>query len=172
MSATRILSPAGAVPVASGCPLAVDRAALFLTQFSTKRAARHQNGRSNNFYQVSFCWFSRCLARRHFDRTAVASSRRHAFVRFARVDHRVGEPDAASHQEHESGDQDDVGRGAVAFLIVIGFAAGHPEVLAWSPAFSIGLRVLRWRLPPAPDCPITALYFATPHGRAGSGRTT
>ena len=33
MSATRILSPAGAVPVASGCPLAVDRAVLFLPHY-------------------------------------------------------------------------------------------------------------------------------------------
>src|SRR5438552_3547592 len=123
----RTLPPTGAVPVASGCPLAVDRAALISLK-GTLPAKRATLRIREAFHEI-------LLARRCLDRRAIAAPRGKAFVRLARVDHRIGEPDPAADQDHEADHEKDVGRGAVALILGLGVA--HGLVLARRLSFSM-----------------------------------
>ena len=56
-------------------------------------------------------------ARRDIDRRAIAASLRQAVVEPALLEHGIGEPDSAAHQNHEKDQKHDVGEPAIALAL-------------------------------------------------------
>src|SRR4051812_36126856 len=68
-----------------------------------------------------------------FDRIAIASAGRHAFVSFASIDHRIGEPNSAADQQHEGNGEHDVRQSAIALFVLWILGRAHAASFSVKP---------------------------------------